>query len=474
MIPDSWKRVAEGLRKWEGCRAMACNDVVVWLSELGFPEFCFKGPALQVERKIWPEPVRARGRDGKMHWVTPWLLNNYHNRADISLQGWVGLDVSRDSRGILVGGAGQTLSEDTVVHTDDLFASGAISSVLRVALGMSDSEHSPGVHVSPSEAEPWEGRPTEYYSAKAHKVFKSSKPRGLIHLKPILGSWTKMGNERPGGEGLDFCQWTSFVDFETSPIVGVSRGHPFFVTRTFGFRDKAQMDSTIKHVKACGGMLFPSFAVADVPAANYGWLSLYAPYSLVTDFLKPNLVKHRGSVRVVTYSTDSWTETSSTIERLSLDLFKQMTCRTDMGFGEDHHFWVLGPVMRSETGAYELKIARTTTTLDTMLAHKRKLWTPRMSHDRIEQLKREGGGDQYPYLETKVNGIVRVQDMLAASFPISMISKAKRFLKAIGFKGKQIGVNDTQYPYSDAGDDETWRYSWGCRNLVLRREGFQP
>jgi len=337
----------------------------------------------------------------------------------------------------------------------------------------------------PVEGVPWSPRndPTPYYDARTHKTLLGHRPGwavevtvdpGLTTGEALLAEGVKRGPRTL--YGADMCATTALVESCASEIVGTfpDRQHFTFLAthsvplgRRGHTRDVKEAGET---VRACGGMLYPSIALGQVPATIYGPLVLCASVATVLGGMRP--YKARGTWPVVTYSSDAWTVTTQTVvTRGSVEMFGELTGNRDMGFHDQ--FWVLGaPVEWDE----DVQIVASTKALATKLLGRARRWRRGMSEAELDAA-RQRKGDGFPYLEAKVNGRVSMACFPLAVLPKSLRAPSMTFLRAAGFTGDvvEIAVSPKMVEAVHEGQsDVTWEYAWIVREAVLAYAEQRP
>jgi hypothetical protein len=224
-------------------------------------------------------------------------------------------------------------------------------------------------------------------------------------------------------------------------------------------------------------MLYPSLAVADVPATNFGPVCLFARVPLVVRMLKPYKQRTRGRPAVTVYNTDAWTDvTRDFVGSRAAELFDQLTGRWEIRYAE--HMMTLGPRIMEDVRTFGPDVKRLTSMsqLRTALNRKRGRWHEGMTAEQIEQAS-DGTDLKYPYCEAKVNGILRIADTFqVAVCPSYMKARVSKFLTAIGFNGALLTVpvkgelknmlEDKWKSVEDAAKGQ-WDYAWLVREKVL-------
>ena len=453
-IPEAIKKAADGMFKWRGVEAMGGKDVLAWVKKNGEPAFAVQGPDLRIQQ-------RCLNGDKSM-------FNNHGMRLDLSLQKNLGLDARLERRGyqpFLVGGAGQTMGEG-LVSADELDQ--GITSALSVALD-ADIVH---FTLMPMTGKPWNDgqKCTPYYSAKKQKVLCGTKPEGMIS--------TQKYDDRTGGyikvKGVDFCTIAPTISETEGGVVGEITDDRFFLMHSFNMdprRNASPPKKVAKAITDCGGLLYPSLAIADVPSFNFGSCCLFARLPLALRVLKPYKERSRGVSPVTVYNTDAWTDvTRDFVGSAASELFDQLTGRWEIQYGS--HMMTLGPRLMEDarTRGPEVKVLKSVSQLRSALKRKRSRWHRGMSD--VDILNATDTTDlRYPYLEVKVNGILRVPDTFpVATCPGYLRARTREFLSMIGFNGILLTVPVKGALKEALRNDDPqaqWDYAWMVRDAVI-------
>lgn len=462
-LPEAVMRAADGLYKWRGIEEMGGKDVLAWVMSDGTYGFAVQGPALRIERCF--------GEQG-------WPINNHQGYSDVALQKALGLDAHLE-RGHgwvgVEGGIGQTMSEGRVSIDE---AEPAITSVLSHVL----DDHSVHFTLMPTEGAPWNvgDTCTPYYSAKKRKMLCGKPPGGTISVEVDASFRSGEMERRENVPGIDFCTIADRIDETEGGIVGTTTGDDtFLLTHSFNLDPKYNVGSPKEAAAAivrCGGMLYPSLALSDVPASNFGTCCLVARLPVALRMLKPYKARSRGAWPVTIYHTDAWTETTRNfVSNASATLFEQLT-----GLWEpfsNGHMMMLGPMSRDYAGPANAKIISSVSQLRSTLKKKRNRWKRSMTVAQIEAAS-DMSDLRYPYLEVKVNGILGIPNTFPiAVCPTYLKSRTQEFLKAIGFNGRLLTIpiagefKDILRQDKSVSIYETaraqWDYAWMVRDAVV-------
>ncbi len=420
---------AKDVRVWKTGRSFAGEDQVV---------VAFAGDPLKIKNH-----VLTRG------------VPNYRNSFDLDLQRALGLPAETNDRGFP---RSQYFPDGDILAGD---LTDGLAALSNRALG---AEEAVVVTLMPDSGDPWSphNTPTPYYSAKSRAVGTSTLPAWAQKVE-IVGE--------PPQLGADFCAHAPYVggcpggavvgamDRSRTPLV-------FIATHSLSLEEGQATRETARAIRDCGGLLFPSIAVGMVPATNFGELVLVADVLSVLQGLRP--YKKRGRWPITVYASDAWTATTSTfVGRGAVELFEELTGSPDTNWIYKTDFWSLGPPIADE----KARVIPSTKKLRSVLTRRAKLY-PRgataddLSATRMSHFDREGA---YPYVEAKVNAIMEMSCFPLAVAPRGQTARARRFLKAAGWKGELITVAPPVAEADEAGAAHpSWDYAWRVRDAVIK------
>lgn len=466
-VPKQQIEAADKLFRWRGVDMLGGKDVLAWTLKDGTPAFAIQGPDLRLETRCFGQ--------------NKWPINNRRGYADYELQRAMGFDVELERRGSwsgVRGGVGQTMSEG-MVSVDELEM--AMRSVLGHAIG--DDDYMVHFTIMPMQGEPWNqgDKCTPYYSAKKRRTLCGTKPEGVIKVDVDASFRTGEMGRKERVPGVDFCVVAPRFRETEGGIVGEIGGDDDRIFLTHSFTLDPQVTGSPKQVakaiQDCGGMLYPSLALSDVPASNFGPCCLFARLPVVLRSLKPYKGRTRGVQATTLYTTDAWSERMSNfLGNASATLFEQLTGTWDPS--SNGHMMTLGPKRTEYAGPAEARIVSSVTQLATTLRKRRKRWRRGMTAEQIEKSSDMSAG-RYPYLEAKINGILEIPDTFPlAVCPTYLESRTKTFLCAIGFNGLLLSMrvspamkaalrHDTSVSFNDVAQAK-WDYAWMVRDVVLQ------
>ncbi len=459
-------------RRWFGTRTI--KDVFAW--RVGDEtRFAFSGPAEAMEARL--------GFDIE----TP--LDNDRGRFDYNLAREFGVSTR------WMGG----WSEPAITHLSGKFGVGemlgGVAEFLKSRRGNYDDPIDVTIITEPGY--PWAGKGTLYYSARTKKTIESKAPDWIV---PVVVRDPGSGEEakRPGA---DWCALaplsegaSQYADgyFTLSEDAGVTES--VFVTHTIDLRPGADNRANARAILKCKGMLFPSLAVAPIPASNFGPCTLVADPRIVLRDLKPYKQPRSGMPQVFTYNTDAWTDvTREFVGTFSAYLYDQLTGNMsgdDFNYNHTRHLYILGPrVEEEDAGGFApsgVKPIANTAQLARALKQRFRVWNGPMNERQFNaaRTKADGGGyertvSHYAYLEAKAHTIVPMAAFVAAWVPDFAKTEYAKFLRAAGFKGKIHVVETTpeeravfSRESSGAGDDDLIRYNYAWKLSAAMRKAL--
>jgi hypothetical protein len=331
------------------------------------------------------------------------------------------------------------------------------------------------VTIMPKQGTPWspENDPTPFYDAKRRRWRETDRPSWVV---PVTVDLTQFGE--PGGEatvlGADFCVLAPFIACGMGAIVGrLGRAGAFLVSHSFEVGRRITVENA-RAVADCGGLLFPSLAVGQVPAYNFGNVALIGDLDLVLQSLRP-YKKRGGRWPITVYETDTWTATTREVVGMgSRELFQELTGDPSLNWLYKTDLWVLGPPVSDSPMHQQSTVPLTTTKkLRAALGRRARLYDPSMDAQQLEEARSAhfGTPEAYPYLEAKANGIVPMSCFPVAVAPRGQRKAAEKWLDTAGFEGELLVIAgdlpESYVPPSPDGRDARWDYAWRVRDAVL-------
>jgi len=463
---------ADALQDWNGMDNLGAAEVLVWWGKDGVTaKFALRGPALRIELSSFVEQ----------------MLDNCDYHLDISIQNAMGLNVKPWLQGSRVvgikGGLGQTLDYGRA-HVGMVMDS--ISRSIEAFFEERGVELDVFTTLMPNEGSPWEWneKQTYFYNAKKKQIESTPRPDWIVPVEVRATGLEVDPYQSPPdyvkAHGADFCELMPTISADPDGPMACRferSGLDFMVTHCL---DVSRVDigwaKIAKFVNSCGGLLFPSMAVSQVPGVRFGPVCLVVNPMVVLEGMKPYF-RRRGSWPIVTYSTDVWTEvTRDFLSESSAILFDQLTGQWDISVYGRSHFYILGPPVRLD-GPMEGSLILNTKKLSTKLSRRVKKWTRDLNGEEVEEMQLTEEEDRYPYLEAKSNGIVSVDALVACVAPSPMMRSVKAFLDAIGFQGDiiQIKTSREEAKVLSLGMDygALYDYSWRVFDAVMEESYAQ-
>lgn len=226
------------------------------------------------------------------------------------------------------------------------------------------------------------------------------------------------------------------------------------------------LDSAIRGVKDCGGLLFPSLSVGPVPATNFGPIVMVANLELVLNGLRP--YRKRGVNPVWVYETDAWTITTGVLMgEVAGRLFEELHGHEDYLTGS---MWTIGPPPTVFGGPAELSDPiDTTKKLGTSIKQRMRRWKRGMSAAQIAALSDHGPDAKYAYCEAKAREVVALASFPYLIAPDSLREPVELFVKGVGYQGEVIYLPDDLGVGAHVDSDreaELWEWSWRVADVV--------
>lgn len=246
--------------------------------------------------------------------------------------------------------------------------------------------------------------------------------------------------------------------------------------------------TSMRHIQACGGLLWPSLAITWKVPPSYGDVLFLADIRTLVGSLRPagKLTKS-----IVTFGTDSFTMTGRQFERFERAITWEL-----MG---DRRWW--NGDRSADEGSRGLRDVQNTFVVDELLddlesvgtSSDDEAQTPIKSmgtvwrridrlywrhadlsggqyeyapHDVV--LQSIQGGDMYHYMETKVRKIVDLNSFVACFIPSDRASEAHDFLDVMGFEGWRLPFEWNGRDASLADDEERASWAKTVTEAILR------
>lgn len=294
---------------------------------------------------------------------------------------------------------------------------------------------------------PWPTANGFYYSAKTNRAVASPQPPWLTEVP------AERDADGPRYEpGVDLCRFHAPVDpterWRASSVPDATRvefenGAHAIVTHSMGNQGGRDWQAAAQGVRACGGFLWPSLAIGEVPASSFGAATLVAKVDVGLLAVKP--FKPRGVDVARVYETDAWTWTLGQIlgsgQRIA---FEQLHGHARYMYTLENNLMVLGPPEGDGIdSSVDIRVIETVSSLAREVKRRGKFFPAGVSV--VQQAKNfmatRYSPQRYGYLEVKSNLNVAV-----SAFPIAVGADFifedgfNRFLDEIGFNGKRLVI----------------------------------
>jgi hypothetical protein len=167
-------------------------------------------------------------------------------------------------------------------------------------------------------------------------------------------------------------------------VVGTLDGKDrLLLSHSFESKTKSDLKETAAKLNECGGLLYPSLALSDAPATNFGECTLYAHFGIALKKLNSYGKSASKGYPVTVYNTDAWTESTQEFTGSdSVELHEQLTGQWEPA--SRGHMMVLGPSLKSEAGpGYDVKVVKTVANLRSAVKRKRSVWKRDMTQQKF-------------------------------------------------------------------------------------------
>jgi len=296
----------------------------------------------------------------------------------------------------------------------------------------------------PEPGYPW---PHDYYSAKKGRMQDGGKRPPWLLPEPIVDAAHALNSP-----GVDFCELIGPLEgYEAGGEVAAwGRSDYFVVTHAMGSMDNVTRQGSwadnAAHINSCGGLLFPSLAVGQIPATNFGPFVMVADVGAVLRSLKPNMRKGQQPPTFV-YDTDVWSMTTGTFYREgAISAFEQLTGDSEWMYYLDMNVWPLGSPQAPELHGPGVASRLTRVTqLKREVKDRGRVYYRGLGPEEAQEIfEREAVSTsklRYPYLEAKANGVMPMSSFPMAVAPAQAVDGFRNFLADVGFTGRLVTVD---------------------------------
>lgn len=366
-----------------------------------------------------------------------------------------------------------------------------LNGLIRYAeVGLNADEDTAQVTLIPSPGHPWYGNGTVYYSARTKRWVKARRPT-WASSEPVLA---RVGGEEVYAPSVRWCTLAPTVRCARggSAMLTGRGGEPVLFTHSFhladdgGGRVDEYDESVARAVRDCGGLMFPSLAVASIPAPNFlPGVMLIDPSSVL------NALKSKGGREPVArvYNADVWTATVRSLEtEIGPAAYSELAGQLNADdFMERYHqhFWSAGLPAYHDFGGWRPEGAKELKTLDAIIGtvgryskRWRREYTESPAAFRKNFDKARGGvgfAGNSAFLEAKISGVLSLSCVRAVCVPDYAVGRYKRFLAAMGYRGPVLVVQTSgdeeraiEAPgRSDDGDHARYVYAWRVSDMIV-------
>jgi len=341
------------------------------------------------------------------------------------------------------------------------------------------------VGMIPEPGYPWPTETGEYYSAAGDETRASGQPAWLLKVTDArLIEESQLYSQRTAEyvHGVNPC--AVFPADETRcvrrELLGrFSRGGSFMVAHSLGFRltEYKSLKYTIDGIKKCGGLLFPSLSVGEIPASNFGHVSLIAPADIVAASLRP--YRARGRRPCWVYDSDAWTVgTGEMMNGVAVRLFEELHGHEDWISGS--HMWTIGPPrdVSSLFPGYTGEPIDTTAQLGRAVRSRVKHWGRNQSIAQLDKSWKKviGSKHSYGYSEAKAREVVDINEFPLLVAPQHLAAEVEKFVAGVGYEQQVELVDASDLPLGEDQSEEVRRWAevqwaWRVRDEVEAQSG---
>lgn len=299
-----------------------------------------------------------------------------------------------------------------------------------------------------------------YYSAKEQKIFHTKVPPtrtkdedGEYKINPC-----SIFNTKEILNSNNYNITLSLPNYKYGKLVVT---HCFDSIRRLGIKYSSEHDedltesqkSIAESIKSCGGLLFPSIAISDIPATQFGFNVMVLNTDLIKGWFdkKPRVVK---TLPYYIYNTDGYTGTSAAyFGEFSRHLYNECYDGMDIMYKNlslyaSQNFDIEENKFQSYRRE-EIKVVTTKVQLARALNHKKEIMdkvikeSKKMTEEEFNSYFSRLGHDQYWLSEVKFSRVLDINCFMMCICPDYMYKNTKMFLENIGFTGKIIPISLT-------------------------------
>ncbi len=320
-----------------------------------------------------------------------------------------------------------------------------------------------------------------YWSAKKQKLIKPERPAWLIPVED---------RDAPGKTKLGVNPCLVFPPEKrdrTWPLWGRSGKQDLIVAHSMtllatpdapsfpflGQKSYKQIDTAIENIRSCGGLLFPSLSVGEIPASNFGPITLVGHLGLVLDGLKP-FKERRTDITSWVYEHDAWTVSTGELMRdVAVRLFDELHGHEDYVYG--HNIWAIGPPSEWFGGPTQGSTPlRTVSELVRAAKRRGSTFKRGMSREAFIAANEAvaGTADKYAYCESKGRRVISLDEFPVLVAPNTLADQVRTFTRGVGYSGEVVLLSDEfEVVSNDMSDDRDYRlfqWSWLVADAVKR------
>lgn len=445
-IPNKLREVAHFLDT-NFSRFLGADEVVVWYFEDNYKDhigLAFRGSAERME------PIISRGT----------IFNKKNEIYEIMFQ----KSIKKGEESFPVRGAKiyfEDLKDKSFIGVGSFFH--YLSFLVASMLEDEDFKILYHITIMPNIGEPWIPKriSTSYYSTKTKREKETKESNWAIAI---------MENGKVDHYIADFCQVVGELSNCDSRIMGHiscnKQNIGYTVTHCLDIpENKNRLLDLVKNLKSCGGLLFPSLAVGQLPTTGFGSCVLIAGATSILGNMHPYGISSKEKA-VTVYNTDSWTETSSQfLGSLAEKLFDELTGARR--YEDFDHFYTLGPL--TITKRHGIEIIKTTRQLFNILQERQQLWNRDLTYEEARNLHdfaKQNDPGKYPYLEAKVNAVMPINCFSLCVCEEREKKEVEFLLKELNFHGNIITIK-TPWSYPISFEDRFWEYAWMVHDAVM-------
>lgn len=338
--------------------------------------------------------------------------------------------------------------------------------------GDETGDETAGATIIPDPGRPFNGRDTEYYSARAKRWRTQGTPEWVL---PVAVRTTRRG-QVAFEHGADYCLTAPRIDARSKCGWLDAGTLALLATHSLGI-DRVGVSDTAGAINRCGGLLFPSIALGAVPASNFGPCMLILDPRTAMRGLDPYRKPGVGYPAHV-YNTDVWTETTSDfVGDYAAYLYDELSGNGDFLYSP--HLYALGPrPTTNRTSGVDGRGGELSSVTEVLrdARSRAKIWRKGLTQKTFATVHQKtlSSMEKYGYLEAKIAGVLEIQALAGAACADFQAPDFQRLLELVGFKGPLLVLDTdakTRKAFSEQREESAWlmlKFAWSAAEEIKK------